>query len=237
MATWIAHIRLAENLLKYGFELDIPSFLAGNVAPDSGIATPNGYVPHKDLTHWRDMNGNIQPEDFYAQHLEGKSYEAKQYAFLMGYYLHLVADNEWIGNIWQPNVTKNPLWMDLKATDSNYERVLKKDWYGLDFCYLHNHPESLYFSHFLGINAVPDYLDIFPTGAFTEGIQKVKNYYANAESTQLSLAHDYRYLDEEAMLMWIDCATVTMLGVLKSKDVPCPDPHPLFGERYIQSTL
>jgi hypothetical protein len=237
MATWIAHIRLAENLIKYGFQLDIPSFLAGNVAPDAGIVTAEGYLPSKNITHWKDMNRNIQPEDFYNAYIEGKTHEPKEYAFLIGYYLHLEADLEWLGNVWQPNRRSNPLWMTLDENNADDMNTLKKDWYGLDFCYLNSHPESLYFSHFLGILDVPDYLDYFPKGAFTEGVQRIRDYYRDAENMQLSLSHNYTYLDEQDMLTWIDCTTVTMLGLLKGKAVPCPNPQPLFGEKYIQTAL
>lgn len=237
MAAWIAHIRLAENLLKYGFQLDIPSFLAGNVAPDSGVPSPEGFVPNKTITHWKDMNENIQPEDFYAAHLEGKSYEPKEYAFLMGYYLHLCADLEFIGNIVQPSMKTDPLWMALDLNKAEDSEKVKKDWYGLDFCYLNSHPDSLYFSHFVNIEAVPDYLAYFPEGAFTQGIRRIQGYYADAENMELSLKHDYRYLTEADLLTWIDCTTVTMIGLLKSKGVPCPNPQPLFGEKYVQTAL
>lgn len=42
MATWIAHLRIAEDLLSYGFELAIEPFLVGNIAPDSGISDGDG---------------------------------------------------------------------------------------------------------------------------------------------------------------------------------------------------
>jgi hypothetical protein len=237
MAAWIAHIRLAENLLKYGFKLDIPAFLAGNVAPDSGLPSAAGFTPNKRITHWKDTNGNTQPEDFYAAHVEGKNLDLQEYAFLIGYYLHLVADVEFIGNIVQPNMKSNPLWIALDLNNDEDAARVKKDWYGLDFCYLHQHPESLYFSHFLNIEELPDYLDYFPEGVFTKAIQRIKAYYSDAESMELSLRHDYPYLNEADLLTWIDCTTVTMLGLLKSKGVPCPNPQPLFGERYIQTAL
>jgi hypothetical protein len=37
MATWIAHLRLAENLLETIDGLEAASFALGNIAPDSGI--------------------------------------------------------------------------------------------------------------------------------------------------------------------------------------------------------
>ena len=237
MATWIAHIRLAENLLKYGFELDIPSFLAGSVAPDAGIMTENGLVPTKTISHWKDMNGYIQPEDFYAKHLEGKSYGAEEYAFLIGYYLHLEADLEWLGNVWQPNMKNNALWKALDDSKPEDMAKLKRDWYGLDFCHLDQHPQSLYFKEFIKISNVPDYLDFFPKGYLAAGIQKVKDYYDDAPRLADALSHNYPYLAEGDLSTWIDCTTVTMMGLLKSKGVPCPSPQPLFGEKYIQTAL
>ena len=37
MATWIVHLRLAENLMQMIEGLDAPQFAIGNIAPDSGM--------------------------------------------------------------------------------------------------------------------------------------------------------------------------------------------------------
>lgn len=237
MATWIAHIRLAENLLEYGFELDVQSFLVGNIAPDAGLPIDGGYEPHKNITHWRDMNENIQPEDFYAEYLDGKTYDAPEYAFLLGYYVHLVTDSEWTSNVWQANRQTNPVWQALFETGEKIERTLKNDWYGLDFCYLHAHPTSLFYSRFQQIEAVPDYLGIFPAGAFSKSVERIKAYYADEGRMQEALSHDYRYLTESDMLTWLDCTTVTLMELLKGKGVACPNPKPLFADRYLHPAI
>lgn len=54
MATWIAHLRIAENLLKkYDFEIE--SFLVGNIGPDSGVPVEESseFDPPKRITHWQ----------------------------------------------------------------------------------------------------------------------------------------------------------------------------------------
>lgn len=53
MATWITHLRVAENILKR-FKLEENEFLAGNIAPDSGVPNENGsgFNPPKEITHW-----------------------------------------------------------------------------------------------------------------------------------------------------------------------------------------
>jgi energy-converting hydrogenase Eha subunit F len=43
MATWIAHLRLAENLLEKIEGLDAAWFAIGSIAPDSGIPDENLY--------------------------------------------------------------------------------------------------------------------------------------------------------------------------------------------------
>lgn len=37
MATWIAHLRIAENILRNGRGLDKTAFVSGNIAPDAGV--------------------------------------------------------------------------------------------------------------------------------------------------------------------------------------------------------
>jgi hypothetical protein len=43
MATWITHLRIAENILNKGYNLETTPFTVGNISPDSG-------VPNEDWT-------------------------------------------------------------------------------------------------------------------------------------------------------------------------------------------
>lgn len=73
MATWIAHIIIAENLLKkYNFERK--SFLIGSIAPDSGIPNEDrsGFDPSKKITHWINEDGIIAAETFYDKYISHK---------------------------------------------------------------------------------------------------------------------------------------------------------------------
>jgi hypothetical protein len=133
MATWIAHLRIAENLLSYGFVLAVEPFLLGNIAPDSGVSDGNGdWLPHKNMTHWRDAN-HFQPENFYNAYIAGNDLDLERLSFLIGYYAHLVADIDWIANIWQPLKHDNPELADRLKTDPDFAWAIKKDWYGQDF--------------------------------------------------------------------------------------------------------
>jgi hypothetical protein len=37
MATWIAHLRVAENILNEGLKFDKIPFVVGNIGPDAGM--------------------------------------------------------------------------------------------------------------------------------------------------------------------------------------------------------
>lgn len=227
MATWIAHIRLTQNLLDYGFQLPIEPFLVGNIAPDSGIADKNGnWQPPKNITHWYDENKYIQPEDFYEKYLADTPLSANEYAFLLGYYCHLVADVEWIAQIWKP-MSRLPHWQAILNSPDVDHWTIKKDWYGCDFIYLRDNSDNLYETVFKKVETFPDYLDYLLPGAVMQSVQRIRDYYENEESQQLSYAHDYPYLKPEDMDGYVECTTTVLIALLEGKGVPCPNPRPL----------
>jgi hypothetical protein len=54
MATWISHLRVAENLLAALPDLDEVAFTFGNLAPDSGVPNADWTVfdPPQEVTHF-----------------------------------------------------------------------------------------------------------------------------------------------------------------------------------------
>lgn len=98
MATWLAHLRVAELIsaeLRAPW-LSEPDFLAGNVAPDCGIPVPGGFDPPKEVTHWTQRGkGHCDYERFYREMIAGKSHDPHTLSFLLGYYCHLMADVLW----------------------------------------------------------------------------------------------------------------------------------------------
>lgn len=227
MATWIAHLRIADNLLSYGFKLAIEPFLVGNIAPDSGISNGDGgWIPHKNVTHWRDAN-EFQAEDFYDVYIRDKELEADHLAFYMGYYAHIVADIDWITSIWRPLLHAEPELANKLEKEPDFVWTIKKDWYGRDFIYLNEHPDCIYYRVFQHIETVPDYLDYFPENAFTKSVERIKSYYSNSESMELSLKHDYLYLSRFDMDGWVQSTSETLIELFKDREIPCPNPRPL----------
>ena len=215
MATWMAHIRLAQELLKTSLSLDIEAFLIGNIAPDSGVPNTDwsAFDPPKQVTHWREER-TIQFEQFYDRYLNAATpTDASRTAFLLGYYCHLIADHEWAVTLWRPK-RETPRYADLLTQDPDQVWEIKKDWYGLDFLYLADHPDSLFHTHFMGIETVPDYLDYFPAGAFTQQVRYIQGYYADPE---FDLVRPYEYLSKAEMDDYIVRTTAVLLTALRAR--------------------
>lgn len=223
MATWIAHLRLAQNMLDQGFDLEVTPFAVGNIAPDCGIRDEDGqFQPPTHITHFGSPNageGKARPEKFYEQHLKGKTFAKPEYSFRVGYYAHLIADVAWSELVYRPK-KEEPQWADALKDNPDYIWTIKNDWYGHDFVYLHENPDSLFHTTFVPTTYVPDYLDFVPDGHLTKAVERIKNYYANPEGTAFALAHDYPYLSRAEMETYLTQATQRLITAFEAIDVP-----------------
>ena len=97
MATWIAHLRIAENILKNMDDLDSIAFILGNVGPDSGVPNEDwsSFNPPKKITHWINEENNIDAERFFDKYIKNNFMEYSKYSYVLGYYIHLLTDIEW----------------------------------------------------------------------------------------------------------------------------------------------
>lgn len=226
MATWIAHCRIADKLLEYGFEIAREPFLLGNLAPDVSQIS-------KKITHcFDDDNGHIQPEDFYDSYLRDKNYDADSYAFALGCYVHLLADVEWIGNVWRPLKHDKPDLCRRIETDSEFAYQFKRlEYFGHDFLFLHDNPDYSSWKIIQKIVSIPTYLDILPGDVLLEWFNtEVKSNYDDEALLQQALTHEFPYLSKFDMQAWIDCCICTVVGMLKGKGISCPNPSPLWGD-------
>ncbi len=55
MASWMVHLRSADELLKYTDRIDETAFVMGNIAPDSGVPSEDWseYHPPKNVSHFK----------------------------------------------------------------------------------------------------------------------------------------------------------------------------------------
>lgn len=218
MATWVAHFRLTESLLEQ-FDLDTHSFLVGNIAPDSGVlnADKTGYNPSSNVSHWRGSGRDIQAEQFYAEHLADQVFSPEEYAFRLGYYCHLIADQIWAETIWRPK-RESPLYAEPLDKDPQFVWEIKKDWYGLDFLYLQENPHSIFYTDFIHIETIPDYIDdVFPTGAFTQRVKDTQAFYLAPPDWDLD--RPYIYLNRDEWEDYIARTLTALTDALMQKNI------------------
>ncbi|MEK3879137.1 hypothetical protein [Paenibacillus sp. FSL M7-0420] len=183
MATWVTHFRIAEALMKAGVPVSKVDFLVGNIGPDCGIVDEEGslapfrHVP-KSVTHFKDGQG-IQPELFREQYaLKDVELTSGAGSYYWGYYCHLITDVEWI------KLTKSKqeetVHQAIKGTP-NYNQLVKRDWYWLDFKYLKLHGNHVFWTDVQHIQQYPEYLPFFPKGQTYKQIQNIIHFYCNTE--------------------------------------------------------
>ncbi len=149
MATWLVHLRVADVLLG-GMNLPRRDFLAGNIAPDCGLPTSDGgFDPPKQTTHWTTQSKGRCNYSAFAEHMFPLANNDNEWAFLLGYYAHLMTDCLWVKLINDPCKIAN---RELYSSDrSEYYRRVKADWYDNDAAYLTLHPNLSVLTEFSSI--------------------------------------------------------------------------------------
>lgn len=182
MATWIVHLRITEALLATLPAIDPASFAVGNIAPDSGMPDEKWekFTPPPEVTHFKAAGGSqfdLADLEFYRRYLAvlpEPPQDVKQYSFLLGYFCHLVTDNLWFQWIGAPTQALFKAQFD---ADKDFIWEVKKDWYGLDFEYVRDNPQSLYWRIFLACEYPVNYLDFLLPEGVQQRIDHIKTYY------------------------------------------------------------
>ena len=225
MASWIVHLRIAEELLDKIDGLDPAQFAIGNVAPDSGRPDEKweNFDPPTQISHFKynetpDSPTIVQDIVFYQEYIAGKVTlleDCEQFSFLFGYFCHLVTDNLWAEKVWR--VTKKDYAAELEK-NSQFIWEVKKDWYGLDFAYVRAHPESLFWSVFVDARYQHEYLDFFPDGAIGEKLAYIQEFYQRTdEDVEAKLRlKDNLYFSKVEMDQFIDDAVDDLLSIYRA---------------------
>ncbi len=90
MASWMVHLRIADELLKALDPIDETAFVMGNIAPDSGVPSEDWkeYHPPKSVSHFK-----TRPDDELFFDIDAycekyfneetiKEYSLKEFSFL-----------------------------------------------------------------------------------------------------------------------------------------------------------
>ncbi len=209
MATWIVHLRVAEGLLDAIDELDRCQFLIGSLAPDSGLPDEKWqrFEPPPEVTHFGRIGRARWPfKDlkFYQKYLSvlsGPSKDNKEYSFLLGYFFHLVVDNLWDYHVGLPTRRKYLVQFN---SDSQFIWKVKRDWYDLDFLYLKEHPECIFWNVFQKCECNEQYLDFLPLEAIRKRIEGIRSLYQNRdELKRRTKKRPFIYLSEETVGMFV----------------------------------
>jgi hypothetical protein len=227
MATWIAHLRLAEDLLKHIPTLDEAQFAIGNIAPDSGIPDEKWetFTPPPAITHFQSQEcekRNNLDLNFYRDYLAPvDSNQISRFSFRLGYFFHLITDNLWSKLVGQPTMER---YAEQFAADPKFIWTVKEDWYGLDFIHVRDHPESLFWRVFL--HAQPDGfdLDFIPQKAIEQQLQYIKTFYQRTDDEVLaSYRRPYSYLSQSDMDKFIARAGSDLLRIYQLLWPTTPD--------------
>ncbi len=220
MGTWMCHLRVAENISEHLPRLDLPTFYAGSLAPDSGIPneTWTEFNPPKTVTHFL-VEGkgeeHIHDLEFYQAYLADLSVEpiTTQSSFLWGYYFHLLTDVLWVDFLWKPTQDE---WSDLISDVGKVEAVnrIKEDWYGLDHRFLRDHPNWRPWKLFESLQLTDIPIDHIPINAINTQFDKIRQYYTE-EGPKRILDRPYPYLNETTMLRVIADITDRVLKIFR----------------------
>lgn len=196
MATWGAHIRIAEEILKFNSNLDEESFLIGNVGPDCGEPNEDWSIfsPPREVSHWLNVDNVIDSDAFFGNYLSRPVENKNEYSFLLGYYSHLITDIEW-KKMFKKKKESSTIY-DRLETDKNFIWTIKEDWYDLDHLYFKKNPNSIFYQLFKDINSFPDYLEYYPVGAIERQIKYISDFYMKYDGNPI---RDYKYLTEAEM--------------------------------------
>ncbi len=213
MASWIVHLRIAENLIGSIQALNPTLFSIGNIAPDSGIPDANweNFTPPPAVTHFENKlsqsyrSGDLAFYRSYMQNGASITADPDRLSFLLGYFAHLVTDNLWSIRIGRPTMTR---YRSQFEADPKFIWEVKKDWYGLDFIYVRDHPECLFWRTFVGCRYDRHDLDFLPLEALQQRIAYIQDYYqSRGPEVDEAYRRPYIYLSKDEMDRFVDEAS------------------------------
>ena len=245
MASWIVHLRVAENLLQEIPGLDEARFAIGNIAPDSGIPDEKWetFTPPPEISHFKVDENALYPLgdlDFFRLHLAGTTLGpdaniidpelALRFSFLLGYFFHILTDNLWTVRIGRPTKAR---FAEKFAESWEFIWEVKRDWYGLDFLYLREHPDSKIWRVFLGCDYEDDYLDMLPAEAVRQRIHYIQAYYQrNDDEIQKAFTRPYQYLSKAEMDNFVEETSTRLFQIYRCLFYKKVDPGELTSALY-----
>lgn len=215
MASWMVHLRVADKLLDEIPNLSDIEFVVGNIAPDSGVPNEDwsAFTPNTKISHFKTGDNKADPKAFAEKYFtlgQRSQYDARRYAFYLGYLTHLMTDVLWVRDVFAP--AKEKFAELYAAQQENFVWKMKEDWYDLDFKYLRDHPEFRAFRVYKRAEGfVNEFMEEFSVDAFDNRRQYITGWYLNGKE---NLDREYPYLTEGEMDGFVDRAAREILDIL-----------------------
>lgn len=204
MASWMVHLRVADELLQHFKGLCELEFIVGNIAPDSGVPNEDwsSFAPPYNVSHFvvTDENGerhkdfNLYISRYFTKGLQN-SYTEEQYSFYLGYLVHLITDNLWGERVLKACAERFP---EEYAKDKNAAIWRwKRDFYDLDAKYIRDNPSFHAFNVYAGaVGFKNTFLDFFASDAFDNRRSYIKDFYLSEHD---DLDREYECFTEQEM--------------------------------------
>ncbi len=185
---------IADSVLTRFPDLNRRRFCVGNIAPDCNVENDDwtAFTPSREVTHW--MQGQRKKAsdcdafcDAYILKRKDEIKSAEEYAFLLGYYAHLITDAAFQAMIRNEDRVK-AAWRRIKADEKlsiasagmeeTWDTIKKlipksermREIYSIEAEYIKNRPDSGYLTEILPLKSFPDYIDYLPAGAIVRKI-------------------------------------------------------------------
>lgn len=194
MATWVTHLMIADSVLKRLPGLDRRGFCVGNIAPDCNVENEDWteFTPSRKVTHWiqGERKKAADCDAFCEEYIMKRRRDItsdEQYAFLLGYYAHLITDaafqamtrsEDRVKAAWsrvqadaelcKASAGMEETWDSIKKLISKWDRM--REIYSMEAEYLREHPDSGYLTEILPLKEFPDYIDYLPQGSIVRKI-------------------------------------------------------------------
>ena len=182
LATWLAHLRIAEKVKERIPEIDLSYLMMGSIAPASGKPdqVDKNYDPPKEITHF-EVKGDgdkykIDLDAFFEKYLAPSKIFTRSdntRSFLWGYYFHLLADSIWMEKYLLPN---QRIYEAEKHEEKDFINILHKEIYALDFMYLQQKGNAI-IENFKDIKPDLTFFNEFEPSHIYECQKRIAEYY------------------------------------------------------------
>lgn len=198
MASWLTHMRIAEKVKQKVDGIDLPYFIMGSVAPDSGIPdeSERNYTPSKEITHMRyekaDSSLDMDETEFFNKYLVPEKLMTRSdstRSFLWGYYFHLIADKVWLEDYFRPG--QKDYESSAEKPEKDFVQFIRDEMLSIDFEYLEANGHELVEQLKSFEGSIGSFYEFDPEYIY-ECRNRIVDFY-NGEPQRLE--REYRYLN------------------------------------------